>query len=167
MASSLSQQPDSNGFRERLWPSWWIWAVGVGFGLSLGLVVMRVSGPLTVVLAAGFTTALSLGLLVAWTPQVEVSGGELRAGRAHVPLTLLAGAEALGGEEARLARGPGLDARAYLCLRGWIPGVVRIQLADPQDPTPYWLVSTRRPEALVAALCGPGPGRVTGPAPNA
>lgn len=121
----------------------------------MGLVVMRVAGPLTVALTAGVTTALVLGLLVAWTPRVEVSYGVLRAGRAHMPLRLLDGAEALGGEAARLARGPQLDARAYLCLRGWIPAVVRIHLADPQDPTPYWLVSTRRPEALVAALGDP------------
>ena len=52
----------------------------------------------------------------------------------------------------RQAHGPRLDARAYLCLRGWIPTGVRIALADPQDPTPYWLLSTRRPEALAAAL---------------
>lgn len=121
----------------------------------MGLVVMRVAGPLTVALTAGVTTALVLGLLVAWTPRVEVSDGVLRAGRAHMPLRLLDGAEALVGEAARLARGPQLDARAYLCLRGWIPAVVRIHLADPQDPTPYWLVSTRRPEALVAALGDP------------
>jgi hypothetical protein len=29
---------------------------------------------------------------------------------------------------------------------------VRIDLADPDDPTPYWFVSTRHPERLVAAL---------------
>jgi hypothetical protein len=45
-----------------------------------------------------------------------------------------------------------LDGRAYLCLRGWISPVVRVELDDPDDPTPYWLVSTRRPAQLVAAL---------------
>jgi hypothetical protein len=27
-----------------------------------------------------------------------------------------------------------------------------MRIADPQDPTPYWLVSTRRPGDLVEAL---------------
>ena len=45
-----------------------------------------------------------------------------------------------------------LDARAWLLVRGWIPGVARITLDDPTDPTPYWLVSTRDPEGLAAAL---------------
>jgi Protein of unknown function (DUF3093) len=29
---------------------------------------------------------------------------------------------------------------------------VEITLADPADPVPYWLVSTRRPQQLAAAL---------------
>ena len=45
-----------------------------------------------------------------------------------------------------------LDARAYLCIRGWIPTGIRVAVADPQDPTPYWLVSTRRPEELLTAF---------------
>ncbi len=45
-----------------------------------------------------------------------------------------------------------LDARAWLLLRGWIPGVVRVRLDDPDDPTPYWLVSSRHPRRLAAAL---------------
>ena len=27
-----------------------------------------------------------------------------------------------------------------------------MEVADPADPTPYWLVGTRRPETLVSAL---------------
>jgi hypothetical protein len=29
---------------------------------------------------------------------------------------------------------------------------VRVDLEDPLDPTPYWLLSTRRPQELAAAL---------------
>jgi hypothetical protein len=45
-----------------------------------------------------------------------------------------------------------LDARAWLCIRGWIDPVVRVQVTDPSDPAPYWVVSTRNPDQLVAAL---------------
>ena len=48
-------------------------------------------------------------------------------------------------------RGPSLDARAWLSIRGWVDPVVKVTLADEKDPTPYWLVSTRRPEDLKAA----------------
>jgi hypothetical protein len=30
--------------------------------------------------------------------------------------------------------------------------VVRVNLDDPNDPTPYWLVSTRQPNRLAEAL---------------
>jgi hypothetical protein len=44
------------------------------------------------------------------------------------------------------------DARAHLVLRPYIKTAVEITLDDPDDPVPYWLVSTRRPQQLAAAL---------------
>jgi hypothetical protein len=67
---------------------------------------------------------------------------------------LLGTPEALDVAAMRHELGPGLDARAYVCLRAWARTGVRVALNDPDDPTPYWLVSTRRPELLVQALGG-------------
>ena len=39
-------------------------------------------------------------------------------------------------------------------LRSWIPTAVRVDLNDPDDPTPYWFISTRKPVELVRALQG-------------
>jgi hypothetical protein len=44
------------------------------------------------------------------------------------------------------------DARAYLLLRPYLKRGVRVDIVDPDDPTPYWLVSCRRPEDLVSAV---------------
>ena len=55
------------------------------------------------------------------------------------------------------------DARAYLLLRPYLRASVRVGIDDPADPTPYWLVSTRRPERLAAALVAAAPlGRAAG-----
>jgi hypothetical protein len=35
---------------------------------------------------------------------------------------------------------------------GWVDAVVRLEIIDPMDPTPYWLISTRNPEMFLAAL---------------
>ena len=35
---------------------------------------------------------------------------------------------------------------------GWIPEMVMLVLDDPEDPTPYWLVSTRNPEEVLRAF---------------
>ncbi len=136
---------------ERLWlgPAGWVvllgvivmigisfWPVGVGVAWAAGLLA----------LAGGVAAAVSLA-----TP-VVVADGELRAGAAHVPVALLGTPRALDATATRHELGPGLDARAYVCLRGWVRTAVRVPLEDAADPTPYWLVCTRHPEDLVRAL---------------
>ena len=73
-------------------------------------------------------------------------------------------AELVAEEAAR--RGRGDDARAHLVLRPWVSTTVELALADPADPVPYWLVSTRRPGALATALGWlPAPGPTTADVP--
>jgi DNA-binding helix-hairpin-helix protein with protein kinase domain len=83
---------------------------------------------------------------------VQITNQELVAGRARVPIELIGEVTGYTGEEATLERGQRLDARAWLLIRGWVAPVVRVELADPTDPTPYWIVSTRRPNEVVAAI---------------
>ena len=56
----------------------------------------------------------------------------------------------------RLQAGRDADARAYLLLRPYLKRGVRIDLTDPSDPAPYWLISSRRPDGLAAALAKAG-----------
>jgi len=138
-------------YRERLTPAVWVYlATALVIPASL-LVFLPISIPAGVTAAAVLYAAI-LTVLILTTPTVSVVDGELRAGRAHLSREFVAGATAFRGEEARAERGVRLDARAWLLLRGWIDPVVKIELNDPADPTPYWLVSTRRPEELAAAL---------------
>lgn len=138
-------------YAERLWPSTATWLLAPG--LAVGVAIALVPVGTTAAVAAGVVVAVAVALaLTLASPQVEVAGGCLRAGRARVPLTLLGAATGYAGAAAREQRGPQLDARAYLCIRPWVDPVVRVELTDPQDPTPYWLVSTRSPERLVRAL---------------
>ncbi len=139
------------GYRERLWPSVWIWLAAVGFALGCATITLPL-GPPAALVTGGAVTALIAALLVTGVTTVAVVGGTLSAGRASVPVGLLGTVEVLDDAAMRQARGPGLDARAYLCLRGWVPAGVRVELTDPADPTPYWLVSSRSPAALAAAL---------------
>ncbi len=145
-------------YRERLWPGVGGWVAVVAAGAAVGVVAAPLGDRLVWVVGP---VAIAAAVALAWwlTPVVEVSGGELRAGQAHLPLALLGPARQLADEELRAALGPDLDARAHVCLRGWIRTAVRVELEDPADPTPYWIVSTRRPAALLAALAA---GRQTG-----
>jgi hypothetical protein len=92
--------------------------------------------------------------------RVRVADDVFRAGRAHIEVRHLGAATALDQEATRRQAGVDADARAYLLLRPYLKRAVRVDLTDPADPTPYWLVSTRHPEALAAALDS-ATGRVT------
>lgn len=140
-------------YRERLHPAAWVWAMAVFVGVGLGISVWPVGARAGMVTAVGACAVLVI-LLVRSTPEVAVGQGRLRAGRAVISVALIGEVEVLDADRMRRAHGPELDARAYLCLRGWIPTGVLVPLLDPQDPTPYWLISSRHPDRLARALAG-------------
>lgn len=151
------------GFHERLWLGPLGWGGVVVFAAVLGVALLPVDELLAIVVGV---LALLGGIAAAvlTTPVVEVERGTLRAGPAHIPVRLLAQPRVLDRAALREEMGPALDARAFACLRAWIGTAVRVEVRDPQDPTPYWIVSTRRPDDLVAALGGApadGPGTTT------
>ncbi|WP_309710242.1 DUF3093 domain-containing protein [Pseudolysinimonas sp.] len=115
------------------------------------LVFLPISSAAGIAVAIVLYGAIVIALL-ATTPVIEVTDGMLRVGRARIERSFVGAVTAHTGSDAVAERGTRLDARAWLVLRGWISGVVRIEITDEADPTPYWLVSTRRPEELAAAL---------------
>ena len=140
-------------YRERLTAAPW-------FFIATALVIpasILVLAPINIV--AGYVTAgvfygAIVFALIATAPLVEVTETELRAGQARIPLTLLGEAVALDPVEASHERGPGLDGRAFLLIRGAIEPAVHIPILDPSDPAPYWLLSSRNPEKMAAAING-------------
>lgn len=138
-------------YRERLWPAPWLYIATALVIPASFLVFLPISVPAGIITAIVLYGGCVILLLVA-SPRIEVTETELIAGRARLPRSVIGDAEGFVAEEATLQRGRSLDARAWLLIRGWVSPVVRIELHDPNDPTPYWLVSTRRPTELVAAL---------------
>jgi hypothetical protein len=130
---------------------WWVQGVMLLATFWLAFVV-AIPGALPWVITG------ALGLLLAWAlasygaARVVVADRELNAGRARIGLEHLGPAEALDPDATRLAMGSGADARAYLLIRPYLKRAVRVSVVDPADPTPYWLVGTRHPEALAAVL---------------
>jgi len=140
-------------YRERLWPSPWVFittALVIPAALLVFLPISEFAGIVVAIVLYGSIVVI----LLATTPLVEVTDAELGAGRAHLPLAVVKDVRAVEGDEATAERGVRLDARAFLLIRGWIPGIVRVDLDDPSDPTPYWLISTRHPRRLAAAIRG-------------
>ena len=149
--SDVAGEATAVSWQERLWPSVWLVPLVVLLGAGFGLVTAPYGSALAVTIGVLATLALG-GMLLATATTLSVSDGVFRAGRARIPVDLLGDPEVLDGESMRQARGPELDARAYLCLRGWISAGVRVPVLDPRDPAPYWLVSSRRPQELAEVL---------------
>jgi len=49
-------------------------------------------------------------------------------------------------------RGPDADPAAFNASRYWVKTGVKVELKDKADPTPYWLISSRKPKALAKCL---------------
>ncbi|WP_166972301.1 DUF3093 domain-containing protein [Brevibacterium atlanticum] len=138
-------------YQEKVRPSVGMWILVVVAAASTALMVLPVWKLGTIILPV-----ISFVLFAWWlnslTVSIIVTQRQLFVGEAHIDRTFVPGATAYDGEEARAARGVDLDARAFLKIRPWVKPVVRIDLDDENDPTPYWLVSTRHPTQLAAAL---------------
>lgn len=141
------------GYHERLWPALWMF-LAIALVIPASLLVFLPISPVTGIVVAIVLYFGFVGLLSASAPVIAVEGGELRAGSARIPVELIGEPAAFDGEEATLERGQRLDARAWLCIRGWVGPVVRVPILDPADPAPYWLLSTRTPKKLIAAIEG-------------
>jgi hypothetical protein len=131
--------------------SWWL----------LGLVVIVILGA---ELAAGFgwlaAAAIYAVLVAGWSamliswgrPRVEVADGELVAGGARLALAAAGEVSALDRAQTRAISGPRADPAAFSLIRPYLREAVYVEVTDPAAGTPYWVVGTRRPAELAAAI---------------
>ena len=130
----------------------------MAFGLICGWILL-VATDRPIAIGAAVLGAVVAGALVWSYGSVIVESGPkgLRVGSAHLTRGDIGDAVSLDARGFRELLGPHADARAWLRTRPYIEAGVRVDVVDPSDPVPYWLVSSRRPEALVAALGQTGP----------
>ncbi len=138
-------------YRERLWASIWFY-LALALVIPASIVVFLPINPAVGVAVAIVLYGACVAVLIAASPLIEVTQDAFLAGKARLPLRFVGNAEGFVGSEATLQRGQQLDARAWLLIRGWVGPVVKVIVTDPEDPTPYWLVSTRHPDQLCEAL---------------
>ncbi len=131
--------------------SWWL--LGAAFVLAVTWACF-VATPLTVTAVVALVTGgLVFGGLSRYgAARVATDPDGFSAGRALLPYRHVGSAEPLDAESTRRVLGVDADARAYLLVRAYCRGAVKVTVDDPADPTPYWLVSTRHAAALAASL---------------
>jgi hypothetical protein len=151
-------------YREQLYvpASYWLLSVPVVALLGAELFV-GFSTLVAVMVYAVFVAAVG-GFLLGWSAtRIEVTGTVLRAGGDTLPLEQVTEVLPLDDKQAAALRGPRADPSARLLLRPYLKRAVYLGLGDSPDGVPYWLVATRHPDKLAAALTGTG---LTGTAPE-
>lgn len=138
-------------YRERLLPGIGTWVIGVLIGAALGLVIVPLSLTAAIVLSV-VSIAVAVGVILAYSPVLEVSGGQFRLGRARIDVTLLGEPEVQRDEQWALTIGQDFEPLAHHAVRGWTRSGLRVEVLDEEDPTTAWVASTRRPEDLALAL---------------
>ena len=138
-------------YSERLWPT--IWVAASFFPLVPALIL--VSAPFNVWVGVAAAAIVYVAILVALygrPTRITVTKDSFVYGNAMVESEFIGSVSAFSGEAARNQRGLELDARAWTKFRAFMDGVVKVEITDPSDPTPYWLVATRNPNKLAQAL---------------
>ena len=132
---------------------WWVQGMMLVVSLWLAVLVATPDAEYLAWIVGGLALVAMIALFVGYGGvSVSVDREALRAGRAHIALEHLGAATALDADGVRRQAGVDADARAYLLLRPYLKRGVKVEITDPADPAPYWLVSCRRPELLVSAL---------------
>lgn len=152
-ASAPTAASGAPRFDERLSVPWWYYVPTLGLGVLLGAEVhMGYPGLRSWIGYAVFVPLLVGAVLWLGRTRVTVTDAELRVGDAVLPLRHVGRVDVVQRADKQAALGPELDPAAHLVHRSWVGPVVRVEVTDPADPTPYWAFSVRRPERLVAAL---------------
>ncbi|CDO30291.1 putative alanine rich transmembrane protein [Mycolicibacterium vulneris] len=79
---------------------------------------------------------------------------ELWVADAHLPTSVISRTAEVPRTAKSAALGRQLDPAAFVVHRAWVGPMVLVVLDDPDDPTPYWLISSRHPDRVLAALRG-------------
>jgi Protein of unknown function (DUF3093) len=152
-SAGIGARASAAPYRERLMVPWWSWPLALAFAaflaaeVFLGAPTALVWVPYVILLPATAWGLVALSRIV-----VRVADGELHVDDAHLPVTYVTEVNVLDAEAKRALLGPVASRYAFIVQRPWIAGAIRVVIADPADPTPYWIVSSRRPANLAAAI---------------
>lgn len=136
--------------------SWWLTAIA--FAVVWGWILLVATTWPTAIATTAIVAAFCLyGVWRYGSLLVAVDPAELRVGSAVLDAASVGEVEILHRADYRNRLGVGADARAHLFTRPYLDRGVLVHVNDDSDPTPYWLIASRRPEALAAALGHTGP----------
>lgn len=147
----MTEQSETIIHKERLWPS-------IGFFLATLLIIPSMTVlfmPFSMYNGIFVGIGLYLVVILSFSfgaPKVTLYKNQLHAGRGKIEIKNLGEAIPLDKVTYRQEIGRKLDARAFLVMNGWVKTGVKVVIKDENDPVPYWIVSTRKPQELASKI---------------
>jgi hypothetical protein len=140
-------------YRERLLVPVTYWLLAVPVAVTLGAeAYFFVDGFIPPLVIAALYVIIGAFLMNWSSATIEVTGAGLRAANDTLALAEVEQVVALDERQSMALRGPHADPSAHILLRPYLRRAVYVGLADPSRGVPYWLVATRHPEELAAAI---------------
>lgn len=129
--------------------AWWLLAVPTVVTLG-GYFFEVLNDPWPLVIMAGLGAFSAVALLLLGRPRIEMTGQVLTAGGSELQLSSVTQVIALDERQTARLRGPRADPAAYLYSRPYLKQSVYLAVSDQR--VPYWLIGTRHPAELAAAV---------------
>ena len=139
-------------FKEVLRPPIWLLAFIYFLLLSLVIAIWAAFDTSAAVAALMAATVTLIYAAISMRSSILIDERGLRIDRAHIDLKYIGSVDVLNTSQMRLLRTRDADPAAYLAIKFWISTGVKITVLDPRDPTPYWLVTSKRGDEMAALL---------------
>lgn len=143
--------PAKNLYKERVLPSIYFYLAAITLPVSIFLVALPFSEVVSISMAI---MSIPVFLVLSWlgSPLITLTEETLSIGKVAIELEHLGRVEVITPSKAFEERGVKLDTRAFTKFQIGVKQMVKIEIKDPLDPTPYWLIATRNPEVLAGLI---------------
>ncbi len=148
----MARSNSKSEFAERIsWP-FWLWLLSLLMTASIYLTIWAPFGNRSAIITSLITGAAFIYFSQKSKLEIVVINNWLYVGEAMIEKKYISRVSILNHDKFLQIRGPQADPACFNATRFWVSTGVMVELKDRNDPTPYWLISSRHARALAAAL---------------
>lgn len=148
----MAKSNSNSEFAERInWP-FWLWLL---VAIMIASVYLTIWAPFNVLAATVICILMAAVFIYSSFKSrldIVVINNWLYVGNAKIECKFIKKAIVLNKTDYLRVRGPKADPASFSATRFWISTGVKVELSDKSDPTPYWLISSKKAKALAAVL---------------
>ena len=138
-------------YKERTLPSLGFYSATTFVPVALFLITLPFSEQVGLIVALISIVSI-FALSWALAPIITLTAETLSVGKVRIETKYLGVAQQVEGNDAFVERGQRLDTRAFTRFQIGVKQLIKIEIVDEEDPTPYWLIATRNPEVIAGLI---------------